>query len=574
MKSNFKKTTLVLSVLSMLGAASSLVSCGFGGNPGVDSTKTQLYVKCYQGGYGNKWLYSAKDRYEALHANDSYENGKTGVQIMISDQKKTPLSAEIKNGQAELYFFEGLNYLNVQKDGAFEEITDLVTGDNPYEKGTSIESKIPSEVANYLNLPDSNGGKHYYAVPHYVGSFGIVYNKTVFKRNNFYFQKNYLTKEPGTDARFVMDATDPKSVGLDGIKGTYDDGLPTTYAEFFELVEYISGSQIPFVWRGEGNGYDYFGSLINSLAASYDGVEQNRVNYSMDGKVNCVKFNAKGDDVQLNADGSPVTEEVTIHPTKQGSSYDGYNVQRMVGKYHALDFVRKLMNNKDSWLCNLVTDSNNHLDAQNFFINSQFGRLDAHGSQKHKSVAMIVEGNWWESEASETIAGLSEVEKSQLDYGWMPLPMADANANSSPITLADVNSFVFIKKGLNDTKRKLAGDFLQYMNTNEAYREFTTITNAIKYFNYDMTPEDETKMSNFGRDFWKYYKSSEVIVPQSHVAQYTNGLGQQLASRRYAITDQDYFPQTQFVNNSSLTAGQYLAKVFKYYKEKIWAGLK
>ncbi len=571
MKNRINKKASLLA-LSALGCLTALAGCST--DSGIDSSKTQLYVKCYQGGYGNKWLYAAKERYEALHANDSFEEGKTGVQIVIADQKTKPSSSEIKNNINELYFFEGLNYLSMVSDDAFEDITDFVTGENPYETGKTIESKMNDDAIEYLDL-SSDDSKHYYAIPHYVSTFGIVYNKTVFRKYHFYFADGYENEEPGSELRFVFSDTDKKSKGPDGIEGTYDDGLPTTYEEFFELVNYIyEGKQIPFVWRGEGNAKDYFGYLLNSLAAFYEGATQTKVNYSMDGEINVVKLNDKGSDAVYDENGNPITETVTIHPEKVGGSYDGYNVQRSVGKYHALDFLRTVVTNKDKWLCNLVTDSTTHLDAQTFFINSQFGRLNAHKEQKNKSIAMIFEGDWWESEASETIAGLAESEKNELDFGWMPLPMADASSNSKQTVVSDISSLVFMKKGLGESKRKLAGDFLQYMNTDESYREFTRITNAIKYFDYEITAEDKESMSNFGKDFWNYYHNADIVFPQSHVAQYTSGIGSQLSTRRYAISDASYYPQNDFINDKGLTAGQYLAKVYDYYKTKIWSGLK
>ena len=573
MKKVGKKVTSILALSVLAGVVGTLASCG--GNSNIDSTKTQLYVKCYQGGYGNKWLYNAKERYEALHANESFEDGKKGVEILIADQKTTPASSEIKNNINEIYFFEGLNYINMVNDGAFEEITDLVTGENPYESGKTIESKMTDDVASFLNLADGNGNKHYYAVPHYASNFGLVYNKTVFRKNNYYFASGYESQEPGADSRFVLSASDKKSAGPDGIEGTADDGLPTTYDEFFELCNYIyKGKQIPFVWRGEGNAKDYFGMLLNQLSTSYDGAEQNRVNYTMDGKINVVKWNAKGDEVVFNEDGTPATEEVTVHPTKVGSSYDGYEVQRMAGKYHALDFVRRMVTDKDKWLCNIVTDSTNHTDAQNFFISSQFGRLNAHQEQKNKSIAMLMDGDWWESEASQVINELTAEERAQLDFGWMPLPRANDKAATGNTIFGDLSSFVFVKKGLSDTKKKLAGDFLQYMNTDEAYRDFTRTTNAVKYFNYDITAEDKAEMSNFGKDYWDFYKNATVVLPRSHNDQFNNGLGQQLASRRFAISDTSFYPQNNFIGDSKLTAGNYLSQVYSYYKSNIWSTLR
>lgn len=575
-KMNKKATLLTLSSLFVFGGV--LTSCGKGGAH-IDDNKTQLYVKCYQGGYGNKWLYTAKERYEKLHENDSFEDGKKGVQIVIADQKKTPSSAEIKNNVNELYFFEGLNYLNMKTDDAFEDITEYVIGENPYEKGKTIESKMYDDVADFLNIPDQNGQKHYYAIPNYASSFGIVYNKTVFRKGNFYFADGYENEEPGSDLRFIAGPNDKKSKGPDGVEGTSDDGLPRTFDEFFELVNYIKeGQQIPFVWRGENNSGDYFGMLVNSMSTFYSGAAEAKKNYTMDGKINVVqlKLNSKGEaeDVVMDKNGVPSTKEVTIHPERVDGKYDGYEVQRMTGKYYGLDFMRTIVTNKDKWLCNLVTDSNTHLDAQNYFINSQFGRLNAHNEQKNKSIAMLIDGDWWESEASEVIASLAENEKKELDFGWLPLPMANENSNSKQTILGDVGSLVFMKKGLATAKKKLAGDFMQYMNTDEAYREFTKITSAVKYFKYDITDEDKASMTNFGRDYWEYFHNADIVFPQSHVTQYLNGLGQRLASRRFAVSEISYFPQNEFIKNKGLTSGQYLAKCYNYFKNQIWSGLK
>ena len=69
-----KKTRVISSILAVaisVGTAFSLVGCSKpsdGGSEGVDSSKTQLYVRNYQGGFGNKWLYNGKDKLEAKYA--------------------------------------------------------------------------------------------------------------------------------------------------------------------------------------------------------------------------------------------------------------------------------------------------------------------------------------------------------------------------------------------------------------------------------------------------------------------------------------------------------------------------
>mgnify|MGYP004699054353 FL=1 len=146
-----KKSKLISSILAValsVGAAFSFVGCkkpaGDSGNSGVDASKTQLYVRNYQGGFGNKWLYNGKDKLEAKYAGVELETGKKGVQVMITDVKETPDSANIQNDAYEVYFVEKVQYLYLEKQGVLEDITGIVTGTNPYD-GKSIESKLTEE---------------------------------------------------------------------------------------------------------------------------------------------------------------------------------------------------------------------------------------------------------------------------------------------------------------------------------------------------------------------------------------------------------------------------------------------
>ena len=47
----------------------------------VDSSKTQLYVGTFDGGFGDEWLNTIARRFEEEYAETSFEEGKTGIQI-------------------------------------------------------------------------------------------------------------------------------------------------------------------------------------------------------------------------------------------------------------------------------------------------------------------------------------------------------------------------------------------------------------------------------------------------------------------------------------------------------------
>ena len=78
-------------VLSVLG----LASCDqykIEESEEVDPNRTQLYVQNFKGGYGVDWLYAVKKRFEEYYKDTEFTEGKTGVQIMISDAKVDGIS--------------------------------------------------------------------------------------------------------------------------------------------------------------------------------------------------------------------------------------------------------------------------------------------------------------------------------------------------------------------------------------------------------------------------------------------------------------------------------------------------
>ena len=307
-----------------------------GNNEKIDASKTQLYVMNKDGGYGNRWLYAAKAKYESPHASDSYENGKMGFQVLITDQKEQPTAVDVKNGRDMVWFQESMNYDSLMKEGAVADIMNYVTGENPYDSGKTIESKLYDSQKSFYQV---NGS--YYALPHYVAAFSINYNKKLFDDKGYYFIDGYES-ETGLDAKFAG-KNDKKSAGPDGQYGTSDDGLLVTYDDFYDLCNYIyGGGDVPLVWMGK-NDFNYLGALIAALASRYEGAVKDNINYTMDGTIDAVKFNDGLTDVLTNDDGTVQTEKVTVYPDKVNGSYNGYEIQRMVGKYYGMDFIPNII---------------------------------------------------------------------------------------------------------------------------------------------------------------------------------------------------------------------------------------
>lgn len=220
--------------------SSALLGCGrqSGGSnsENVNSAQTQLYVYVFSRGYGSEYLYKLKERYEALHANDSYEDGKKGVQIRINvsdDNSATKYAENVKNQKDDVFFAEDSYYRTLAQAGVLLDITDAVTSKSEYD-GKTVAEKFNVHQDDYLKVD----GK-YYGVPHYQGEYGFVYDADLFEKKGYYFKDGYTVRdgfvankydseqygEYYSDEMFVAagDTTTKRTAGPDRIPGNADD---------------------------------------------------------------------------------------------------------------------------------------------------------------------------------------------------------------------------------------------------------------------------------------------------------------------------------------------------------------
>ena len=298
--------------------------CGPRGND-IDINKTQLYVGTLNQGIGMEWLEKAADRFEAYYANTPFEEGKVGVQIIPEPvDGAASLINTFRHERVEVVFNEGVDYDAWVKQGLLLEITDVVNGENADlsaygdPEGTTIESKMDSAAISYYKQDDK-----YYAIPFYQATNGIMYNIDLWEKNGYYF------KEGGGWTGNVAEAT----VGQDNKKGTFDDGLPRTFDDFYTLCEHIKNDgtdTIPIGWTGA---YDlsYINACLFCMAADIDGAEQFRLNFTFDG-------DAEGLITGFDSDGKPIISDKSEPITPQ----TGYKLYKQQGKFYALSFIENI----------------------------------------------------------------------------------------------------------------------------------------------------------------------------------------------------------------------------------------
>ena len=216
-----KIIVLCLCALSVLTLTSCRDKNQVPGGEVIDKDKTQLYVTNYDGGIGTEWLYAVKKVYEEKNADVSWEEGKTGVQIIVDPVKNNGyhMINTFDGSGIDILFNQNIRYNSWVVKNLFLDITDVVESTCEGES-RSIEEKLYPAQKDFLKKNDK-----YYALPHYTGFSSVIYNVDLFEKKRLYFA-DYSYDIEETDEGFILTKNDKKSCGPDGVYGTIDDGLP------------------------------------------------------------------------------------------------------------------------------------------------------------------------------------------------------------------------------------------------------------------------------------------------------------------------------------------------------------
>ncbi len=561
-----KIISLMLILVLVLAMAATLAACNETGGASttdptketVDTSRTQLYVFNFGGGYGADWLIAAKERFEELHKDDVLEEGKKGVQIMITNNKTqiSSLSSLVLDNKEEIYFTEYAAYYTLLSEGILGDISEAVTGDlsafgDP--AGSTIEGKLSDAQKDYFNVD----GK-YYGIPHYSGYSGLVYNIDLFEEKGYYFRDYDPAFIETQEDYFVFGPDDTKSAGPDGKFDTYDDGLPATYDEFFILCDYIKQSgDTPVIWNGK-NHTSYVNSLVEALDTDCDGYSQKMLDYTFSGEATTLGNIVNGTFVKDTAS-TMINDENAL------------NVFRREGRYQSVSFVERLIRG-GYYFQNASGGSFNtgmtHLDAQDNFL---FGGHDG----ETPNIAMMVEGIWWESEATDTFNQMessmgSEYSKAARNFGFMPMPKASEEKVGETNTLMDhIYSICFMKANIAEYKREIALEFIMFVNSNESLVEYTTITNTPKALNYTLTEDELGSLTTFGRSVLELKANSDIVYPYSSHEVFINnqGLFQSIEMYRTEVNGQERQFVSSAIKDANITAEEYFAGMFGYYNK-------
>ena len=533
---------------------------GDGNDKQLDVTKTQLNIGTYDAGIGTSWIDAVGAAFEKTFENYSFEEGKTGVQVWCdpsSDTLGSGLYATISTSSNHIFATESIDYYMFVNDGKIRDVSEIVkkpaitgvdaNGEFTVESKT-IESKLDSELASFLS---SVGGGSYYALPFYTAANGVVYDMDLWHKSGLYFAKggcpsevmatvlnkdgytedelaeaitsyNAMDKSSGDyyllvngDGKRVGENDDTDyglSAGPDGKYGTYDDGLPALYEEFYYLCDNMVNKSItPFIWTGKSIGYA--DKITVALWQNYEGADQMRAYYALNGEVkDLVKLDGAGKIVYEN--GAPVTESKTF----DGGASDGYDMHRMAGKYYALQFAEKIATNS-TWTASACYAGVSQIQAQSTYLTSV---------NNPPRIAMLMDGSWWQQESTNTFNIMAkqneEYSKENRRFGMLYLPNATVGKYTERVEkglkdtiVAPNDSYLFLNSNMNPDSGscKAAETFFSFLHSDAIMNLFTANTYIKRSLDYDVDDDTYENLTYFGKRFLDYVDNAEVVYPNT-----------------------------------------------------------
>ena len=597
----------------------------------IDETKTQVYVSNYDAGIGRTWIEAIGKAFEEDFASYSFEEGKEGVQVII-DHNRTDTGAVLQSGMSSssnnVFFVEGVDYI-AMSNGVAADVTDImnkgaITGvdasGNFTREEEPISKKISSEFLSYLNRGTESEGK-YFGFPYYRSISGFLYDVDLWNENYYYFAKDFgcpseavaAVTNAGGDAAaidaaiddyydavdsiketawvFVNDEGKDKdgeefglSAGPDGKYGTFDDGMPATFEEFYFLMDKMVGDNItPFIWTGKFAGYA--DRLTNAIWQAYDGRENLEVYYSLNGTVKDGLVKLSNGKVQKQ-NGQPVLESYTF----DGGVDDGYEIQRLAGKYWALQFADKVATTPSWTAKECYTGATSHITAQSTYIGSV-------NSSDRNRIAILADGAWWQQESDQTFEIMAtaneKYSKQNREFSLLmaPNPTIERTLyryqnNVMNTVVNNGDSFCLVNGNLKEgtPAYEISMAFMSYMNNEKCLNLFTEKTNMSRGLNYEVNEETYEKLTPYGKNLIDFTEETDVVYPYSSNELFHNNY-QYLSNTpvnwnwhfQYGQELEHYYPLTQLHDEANRKAGlngdTYFESLITYYRDRVWPKL-
>ena len=523
------KKKVISIIVSMLLCFSCLFTVGCG-EVSIDETKTQLYIGLRLGALGEDFLHEIGDMFEEEYKDVEFTPGKKGVEVIVqpgtSELKDEVLAANAPVSGIDIYMVEDIAYTKVVSRNLAIDITDIMTekydtcdlGDGV--QTYSIVDKLSESEKNYFGV-NSDGGTKYYSMHWWNPVHGIIYDVDLFNDYNLYFTQD------GQIGGNLDDNPTELSAGIDGVSGTYDDGLPATWEEFKSLMDTMLDNDItPFTWDGSNLYQRYY--FFESVWQAYEGLYNYSLNYTFDGVYN----------------GKTITAE------------NGYELAGQQGKKAALTAISDIVSNKKNYSSKAFLSSQTNKSAQKEYLMSSY---------LNKPIAMLIESSYWENEAQLYFNEMADTYGKQWGqherrFGYMPIPRfigtdgVDDQINEEYVVNTTNNSLIF--GNAYSDKVDLIKAFIKFFFRNDTLSKFTSITGVTSSCKQKVSDTDYNKMT--------YYQQQNYHVMQNSVTADKN-----ILNVRYATMHSTYL---RYWSREIMCDGLYYKDLFKSIADSYQSG--
>ena len=260
----------------------------------------------------------------------------------------------------------------------------------------------------------------------------------------------------------------------------------------------------PFIWTAAYP--DYFQKFMTSFWVDYEGYENSMLNVTLEGTAtDLINVDASGNITKL-----PSTEITS------GKNGNAYLLQKQEGKYYALKFIRSLLSNGLNYDPLSVGMGLTHTGAQERFLKSS----KIAGKEGAQRIAMLIEGNWWEHEATNVFSSMTnsygpQWAKTSRRIAIMPTPKASLDDLGGSVIYDMNRSACFVNANTPASQMPVAKAFMQFVHNNQSLSTFNAVTSMPRPYAYTITEEDMENISYFGLSTYNYVKNAQVVYPRN-----------------------------------------------------------
>ena len=589
---------ILASILLLVMSVSSFTACSptLEENDYIDEDKTQLYVGQEANGYGTRWCDETVKAFEAWAAEKSYEPGKKGVQVRVSTRgfAGTAFLTDIKDSPANVIFSEECYYYDYVSKGVLMDLTEAVTTPlTEFGETETIEQKMVADNGNQLKNALTGPDGKYYALPWWSGLQGLSYDVDLFDEKNFYIAKGGAPSEyerAGENVDAALSGSfggtykwtglsGERAAGPDGKYGTYDDGLPATYEEFYRLCQRMQQRSVtPIIWTGQ---YKYGDMFVKEMMSDFQMSDSVRMSYDFKGTaydlIESYETNPDGsvkfDTIKYmgGGDGTPSGGGTGVEITEKNA----YLLSKQAGKLYALSFAETLVD-KGYLSSKCFSQDLSHTATQEYFLRCKY-------ESDFETCGILSEGTWWMGQAENVFDTMEEdgFEKSgrkERRLAFMPFPKADASRiGNKNCTVSRKNAMCFVNGNITDENiKKCALDFFRFCHTDQALKIFNESTGGIRPFDFEYTQEEYDSVSYFSQSTYDFNKVADIVYPISYNDLYYNN--QSIFSESYyglysninGVGNKTAHMMGTLKNYPSVSAASYFEGISSYYNKAMW----